>query len=237
MNPQDGITRAEKLELIAILEEKERRRRERKLFTYYPNEGPLRRELYAKHLQFFAAGKEHQERAAIAGNRCGKTTLSCYETTVHLTGLYPHWWEGRRFDHPVDWWAASDTSETTRDILQLEFMGPVGEFGTGMIPKDCLLGDPTRRRGVSDALDTVRVKHVSGGVSTLGFKSYDQGREKFQGTAKHGISLDEEPEAKLYYECLARLMTTNGLVICTFTPLNGMSEVVFRFMPDLAPPE
>jgi hypothetical protein len=39
------------------------------------------------------------------------------------------------------------------------------------------------RRGVTDAVDTIRVKHVSGGVSTSGYKSFDQGREKFQGTA------------------------------------------------------
>lgn len=227
------MSREDKLELLKLLEEKERRKKSRKMFSYYPDEGPLRRELYQKHLQFFRAGAVHQERAAIAGNRCGKTVLGCYEAAAHLTGLYPDWWEGRRFNHPVDWWAASDTSETTRDILQLELLGPLERVGTGMIPGDYISGDPTRRRGVPDAVDTVRIKHVSGGESTLGFKSYDQGREKFQGTAKHGINLDEEPDAKIYFECLTRLMTTNGLMICTFTPLLGMSNIVLRFMPEL----
>lgn len=231
------MDRETKLNRIQLLEEKKRRARERKLFSYYPDKGDLRRELYKKHTEFFAAGFEHQERAAIAGNRCGKTTLGCYEAALHLTGLYPHWWQGRRFESAVDWWAASDTSETTRDILQLEFLGDLGEIGTGMIPKSCLVGDPTRRRGVSDAIDTVRVKHVSGGISTLGFKSYDQGRDKFQGTSKHGINLDEEPDSKIYFECLTRLMTTNGLMICTFTPLLGLSEIVLRYLPDMAMPE
>lgn len=231
------MDRAEKLELIQLMEEKERRARLRKLDQMYPDTGPLRRELYAKHLQFFKAGAIHQERAAIAGNRCGKTVLSTYETALHLTGQYPNWWDGFRFDHPVDWWAAGDTSETTRDILQLELMGPKGDYGTGMIPKAAIVGDPTGRRGVPEAIDTVRIQHVSGGVSTLGFKSYDQGREKFQGTKKHGISLDEEPDEKIYFECMARLMTTSGLMICTFTPLRGMSAIVFRYLPELAPPE
>lgn len=231
------MNREDKLELLKLLEEKERRKKYRKLFSYYPDEGPLRRELYTKHLAFFEAGAIHQERAAIAGNRCGKTTLGCYEATLHLTGLYPQWWVGRRFNHPVDWWAASDTSETTRDILQLELLGPPGEFGIGMIPKDCIIGDPTHRRGVSEAIDTARIKHVSGGLSSLAFKSYDQGREKFQGTAKHGINLDEEPDSKIYFECLTRLMTTNGLMICTFTPLMGMSDIVLRYMPEMAMPE
>lgn len=230
----DHLTPDQRRELLALLEEKERRARERKLFTYYPDHGALRRELYTKHLEFFRAGAIHQERAAIAGNRCGKTTLGCYEAAVHLTGLYPHWWEGRRFDHPVDWWAASDTSETTRDILQLELLGPLNAIGTGMIPKECLTGDMTRRRGVPDAVDTVHVKHTSGGISTLGFKSYDQGREKFQGTKKHGINLDEEPDEGIYFECLTRLMTTNGLMIATFTPLKGMSAIVLRYMPEFA---
>lgn len=216
----------------ALLERKNRERYNR-MSTLYPDTGPLRRELYKKHLEFFKAGAIHQERAAVAGNRVGKTIMSSFETTLHLTGRYPRWWEGKRFAHPVEWWAAGETTETTRDILQKELLGDFTQIGTGMIPKDCIVGEPTRRRGVADAFDTARVRHITGGVSTLGFKSYDQGREKFQGTAKHGISLDEEPSSAVYFECLARLMTTNGLMICTFTPLLGMSEIVQLFLPEI----
>ena len=81
------------------------------------------------------------------------------------------------------------------------------------------------------------VQHQSGGTSYLGFKSYDQGRRKFQGTGKHVIWLDEEPPADVYDECLLRLMTTNGLMLCTFTPLLGLSDVAMRFLPELAPAE
>ena len=133
------MDRTEKLELMELLEEKQKRQRGRKIVTYYPDAGPLRRELYAKHTEFFKAGSIHQERAAIAGNRCGKTVMSCYETAVHLTGQYPQWWDGRVFDHPVEWWAAGETSETTRDILQLELLGRRGYFGTGMIPQELSL--------------------------------------------------------------------------------------------------
>jgi phage terminase large subunit-like protein len=81
----------------------------------------------------------------------------------------------------------------------------------------------------------VRVRHVSGGISTLGFKAFEQGREKFQGTAKHGIWLDEESSEAVYDECLVRLMTTDGLMLVTFTPLKGLSAVALRFLPHLAP--
>jgi len=231
-----SLNSSEKQELIALLEERERRKRRRKLFEVYPDTGPLRRGLYPKHLQFFAAGTEHQERAAVAANRVGKSFgLGGFETALHLTGLYPQWWPGRRFDHPVDVWAAGDTSETTRDIPQLILMGAPGEYGTGLIPGDKIAGNPTHRAGVAQAVDTVRIAHASGGMSMLGFKSYDQGRKKFQGTAKHLIWLDEEPPEDVYSECMARLMTTNGMMICTFTPLEGLSNVVLKYMPEMAP--
>ena len=174
----------------------------------------------------------------MAANRVGKTLgVGGYETTLHLTGDYPDWWEGRRFDHPVDGWAAGDTTETTRDIIQHTLMGPQGELGTGLIPAANIIGEPTKRSGVSGAMDTAKIRHKSGGVSYLGFKSYDQGRKKFQGTAKHVIWMDEEPPKAVYSECLLRLMTLNGMMLCTFTPLEGLTEVALSFLPELAPKE
>jgi len=170
----------------------------------------------------------------MAANRVGKTVAGGYETTLHLTGRYPDWWEGRRFAAPVEAWVAGDTAETTRDIVQAALMGPPAELGTGLIPADAIIGEPSRRSGTTGAFDTARIRHVSGGTSLLGFKSYDQGRRKFQGTAKHVVWLDEEPPADVYDECMLRLMTTDGLMLCTFTPLDGLTEIVLRFMPQLA---
>jgi phage terminase large subunit-like protein len=79
------------------------------------------------------------------------------------------------------------------------------------------------------------VRHVSGGTSTIGLKSFDQGRKKFQGTAKDCIWLDEEPPMDVYTECLTRTMTRNGIMICTFTPLEGLSDVVLMYLPELSP--
>ena len=90
--------------------ELQRRLDTNRLKAIYPDDGPLRRGLYSKHLAFFKAGAAHMERAAIAANRVGKTWgIGGYETAVHLTGDYPTWWEGRRFTGPVDVWAAGDT--------------------------------------------------------------------------------------------------------------------------------
>jgi phage terminase large subunit-like protein len=76
------------------------------------------------------------------------------------------------------------------------------------------------------------VKHARGGVSSLGFKSYSEGRAKFQGTAKHVIWIDEEAPMDVYTEALMRTMTTDGIVMVTFTPLNGYSELVQSFLED-----
>lgn len=233
------MSREDELKLLNINKELERRAKTRKLFSYYPDEGPLRRELYVKHNLFFEAGAKFTERLMMAANRVGKTEgVGAYEVTLHLTGLYPPWWKGRRFDRPVDGWAAGDTKETVRDIIQEKLLGNVAkdEVGTGVIPKDLIL-DYSRRSGAADTVDTILVKHVSGGTSQLSLKSYDQKRKSFQGTKKDFVWLDEEPPLDIYTECLLRTPDTsgndadNGLMIMTFTPLSGMSETVMQFLP------
>lgn len=242
----DLLSSSEKRELLSLLEEVERRKARRKLQTLYPDTGPLRRDLYPKHMQFFAGGAQHMERCMMAANRVGKTWgVGAYETTLHLTGLYPKWWEGRRFSRPVRAWVAGDTRTTTRDIVQQALLGiggegGAGDLGTGMIPGDNIVGKPTPMQGVPGGVDTVMVRHTSGGNSLLQFKSYDQGRRTFQGTQKDVVWVDEEPPIDVYEEAMLRLTATapgeeSGLMLCTFTPLLGLSAVALKFLPDLAP--
>lgn len=234
----DSLSSSEKLELLALIEERQRRKNRNRLVGYYPDTGPLRRELYPKHLEFFRAGATYRERCFMAGNRIGKTEgAGGYETTVHLTGRYPKWWEGRVFQKPVKWWAGGKTNETTRDIVQAKLFGKIAYRGgrktvdgTGLVPGDCI-GDITWKQGVQDLIDTIQVKHIMGGWSTLGLKSYQQGRGAFEGTEQDGIWLDEEPPLEIYGECLIRTATTHGIVIITFTPLDGLTETVMTFLP------
>lgn len=226
------LSREQKIEVIQILEEQKRRASRRKLQTYYPESGPLRRELYPRHCEFFAAGAAHRERLMLAANRIGKTEgVGGYEMVLHLTGQYPAWWTGRRFNRAIRAWAAGDTGKTVREILQHKLLGPVGAWGTGLIPGDSISRIVRGTGGVADTVEIVYVKHVSGQDSTLIFKSYDQRREAFQGTEQDVIWLDEEPGLDIYTECLLRTMTNNGMVMLTFTPLLGMSEVVLAFLP------
>ncbi len=222
MSPEERAALVE-----ALLEQ--RKRDQAKFRTFFADAGPMARSLYAKHLEFFAAGAIFKERLFMAANRVGKSEAGAYEVTCHLTGRYPDWWQGRRFSTPVEVWASGTNSQTTRDIVQAKLLGPVGAIGSGMIPGH-LLASTIVARGLPGALEGARVKHVSGGESILGLKSYEQGRQSFEGTAKHVIWCDEEPPADVYTEQLYRTVTTKGIALITFTPLQGMSDVVKGFL-------
>lgn len=229
MENLENLSPEEKLVLLKLLEQRaDRVKHGGHLLKYFPNTGPHRVELYPKHRDFFAAGKEHSERVFMAANRVGKTVAGAYELTCHLTGEYPDWWEGKTFNHPTDCWAAGDTGQTTRDIIQTELLGPYSE-GDGMIARDKLGKKVMRAGSTSGAVDTIQIKHVTGGWSRLGFKSYDQKRRSFQGTGKHAVWLDEECPLDVYDESNMRIMTTGGVIYVTFTPLMGLTQFIQNF--------
>ncbi|MBY6208758.1 MULTISPECIES: terminase large subunit domain-containing protein [Halomonas] len=229
------MTRAERLEYLRLLEERDRRRRYNLIDQLFPEGGKLSRNAYPKHMEFFRAGAFHKERLFMAGNRVGKTVAGGGEMTYHLTGLYPDWWEGRRFDRAITALAAGDTSQTTRDIIQSKLLGGLygtPEFGTGLVPLH-LLGKPTPARGVANLYEEIMVKHTSGFWSRLMLRSYDQGRRIFQGTEQDVVWLDEEVPKDVYDEALVRTMTTRGIVMMTFTPLSGLTELVVSFLESM----
>lgn len=265
LRPSD-LERLSRQELVALaLRAKaiEERQAQRLFFEIYPDEdmpwrGPTlmggliqpgqmlyARDKYPKQMEFFDASKEYRETCFMAANRVGKTfSGGGYAMACHLTGIYPDWWPGRKFTQPVSAWAAGDTYETTRDIIQLTLLGEITTNasgrkaldGRGIIPGH-LLGRNTWRSGVQDLVDVQIVKHVSGGNSFLQFKSTDQGRRAFQGTGRHVVWLDEECPVDVYGECLIRTATVNGIIMLTFTPLKGLSEVVLSFLPADQRPE
>lgn len=211
---------------IARLEaEKARRVVENALAHYRP---------YSKQATFHEAGASHRERMLTAGNQLGKTLAGGFECAMHATGRYPDWWQGKRFDKPTIGWVAGTTNETTRDTVQRILVGRSGQQGTGTIPRDAIL-ELVPARGTPDLLDSIKVRHASGGVSVIGLKSYQRGRESFQGETLDYLWFDEEPPADIYTEGLTRTNISRGPVWVTFTPLLGMSEVVRRYLLEPSP--
>lgn len=190
---------------------------------------------YAKQLEFHAATKSHRETCFAAGNQIGKSYSAAAALAISLTGEYPDWWPGHVFKKPIHAWAAGVTGESTRDTLQRLLLGRPGALGTGTIPADCIVGTPTSGRGVADSIDTVIIRNKFGGQSTLGFKSYALGREKWQGETLDLVAFDEEPPEEIYTEGLTRTNATGGIAWLTFTPLMGMSNVVRKFFEETSP--
>lgn len=195
-----------------------------KIVTYRP---------YGWQREFHEAGRDNPERMLMAANRVGKTQGAAAEISYHLTGDYPNWWTGKRFEKPTLVWTGSPTNETSKDIVQTELVGDLGEsLGTGWVPRGRIIGKPTTRQaGVKNVIDSFKVRHKSGGSSTCIMKTYEQGWQKWQGTAPHVVWLDEEPDDyKIFSEAQTRILTSKGIVLVTFTPLSGVTELVEHFM-------
>jgi len=196
---------------------------------------------FPKQRDFHDAGAKYGERLFMAGNQIGKTVCGGAEWAYHLTGRYPDWWKGAVFHKPTRLWCGGVTGESTRDNPQRILIGQPEirlHWGRGLIPKECLK-EITMSRGQPNAIDSIVVRHGGGGDiqpgdSSLLFKSYEKGREKWQGDTVDGIWFDEEPPPDIYSE--GRTRSNNGQLgnFCaiTFTPLKGMSEVVRQFLTD-----
>ena len=194
------------------------------------------RSKYKKHIEFMDAGSKYHERAFIAANRVGKSLAGVYEVCCHATGMYPHWWKGKRFNKPVTIWLCGDRGEAVRDGIQKALMERSnrykGEDGTGLLRRDCLDGQPRGMSNVPGAYGLYSVKHISGGFSSITIKTYQAGRTAFESAAVDVIMLDEECPREIYSECILRTLTTGGTVFLTFTPDSGLTDTVLAFFED-----
>ena len=222
-------------EEVAAAAEKHRLRN-RILFDF-PDSGPLRRELYPRQMDFFASSAEHTELCFVASNRCGRSRAAADGVAYHMTGMYPHWWVGRRFNKPSVWWTANESWKRVRDVNQLELLGaPDREDlqGTGAIPFH-LLHRPVPNPHIKFGIESFQVRHVSGGLSSCQFKTYEQGWKEFEGSKIDGIWLDEQCPEEIYTACKMRIAATdgsknsrNGIIFLTFTPLEGLTPLLMR---------
>ncbi len=62
---------SEKQQLLILRQEKVRRVSTRRFDLFYPDTGPIRRDLYPKHLEFFRAGARYRERCFMAARQIG----------------------------------------------------------------------------------------------------------------------------------------------------------------------
>lgn len=217
---------------LKLIEELDRRRKFGGYNNLFVPGTPFGIERCPKHAAFFRAGATYRERGFFAGNRCGKTRAGAFEMALHLTGEYPSWWEGYRFrKRYIKCWAVAESAQKSRDTTQSELLGPPGKLGTGLIPGNRIVR-VWAKHGTPNAIDTVEVANVHGETSLLTFKDYKQEVKAFYGEAQDCIWMDEEPSELIYNEALIRLMTTNGIMYTTCTPLHGLTPFLVNFDRD-----
>ena len=174
--------------------------------------------VHLKQLAFHKCRKRN--RWVFGGNRSGKTECGAVETVWMLRGNHPYR-ENRR---DVRGWAVSLTRQVQREVAQAKILD--------YLRKDCI-ADIVMESGKASSprsgiIDTIAVKNVFGGISTLCFKSCEMGREKFQGASLDFVWFDEEPPEDVYDECCMRVIDRKGDVFGTMTPLKGMTFVYDR---------
>lgn len=185
---------------------------------------------------FFDTGCTHTRRGMIASNRSGKTVASCYEAAYHLTGRYPKGWKGKVYDKPIIAMAAGESWEQVAKTLQAKFLGcddikQSYKLGTGSVPRECIDEKSYRTDGAN--VLSIEVWHESGGKSKLYFSNYTQQVRHLQGFELDLVVLDEQPPDETFSELVVRTASRNGQVLCSFTPLKGMSGLVRKFWDNI----
>lgn len=224
---------AEKRKVLELLEQKAQIRANTAHLRQYE-------QFYDWQRDFIAATADYFECCLCAANQIGKTWTGTAIDAFHLLGEYPWDWEGHMFEHPPMCWALGYSMEKTRDLLQKALFGDYanGRFTGGLVPRERIVSWESAT-GTPNAMRTVRVKHTKG-VSTIQFWSYSQGQHAIMGDVVDWFHVDEEPvDQSIRPQVLTR--TSNGdrgrggRGIYTFTPENGRTELVIKFMDDPSP--
>ena len=193
------------------------------------------KDLYPWQRRFIDSTMDKTACCLMAANRVGKSWTGTFIDAVHLTGDYPDGWEGYRFEKPPLIWVLGYSGDKIRDILQEPLFGHYnnGELTGGLVSKDEIL-DCIPMLGTSRCVREVKVKHKNG-VARCQFWSYSQGQHALMGDSVDFYHIDEEPKDRFIYpQVITRTATGDsgrgGRGILTFTPENGRTELVVRFM-------
>src|SRR5258706_16182829 len=101
-----------------------------------------------------------------------------------MSGQYPKWWRGKKFDKPTRGWIVGVTAQLVRDGPQRQVVSRQGEFGSGTIPLASFATKPVMVPGGTGSSDTLSVaQHTDGvraGISTAPFKPFVAGAPQMQ---------------------------------------------------------
>ena len=186
-------------------------RRERDYLSRYN----IGEKVHQKQLAFHKCPKKN--RWVFGGNRSGKTECGAVESVYMARGNHPF----RENRKNVFGWVVSLSTQVQRDVAQAKILHYLNPEWI----QDITMLSGKKESPEFGVIDQIRIKNVFGGISTIGFKSCDQGREKFQGSSLDFVWFDEEPPQDIYQECLMRVLDKKGDIFGTMTPLKGLTFI------------
>lgn len=171
--------------------------------------------IHKKQVAFHKSNKKN--RWVFGGNRSGKTECGAVETVWLARGIHPF----KKNKKNVQIWVVSLSTQVQRDVAQSKVLSYLNKNWI----KDVVMISGRKDSPESGVIDYLLIENVLGGISKIGFKSCDQGREKFQGTSLDYVWFDEEPPEDIYKECRMRILDRCGEIFGTMTPLKGLTWV------------
>lgn len=226
----EEMTESELENLYALVEKKKEFKRFNKLAYFKP---------YPFQEQWIEASKHYKQRYLSAGNRLGKTFGACAELAIHLTGLYPEWWNGAVIDEdePCVFWCIGVSQDAVNNVLMKELLGvsdcrDLTNLGTGAIPKECIDIFSMDKDGAR--CKKVSIKHVNGKKNTIHFFASTQDEAVLMGSSVKYVLMDEQfkNETEIYAQALTRTATTSGYISVTCTPEQGKTPLWEKFNTD-----
>ncbi len=196
---------------ILEIEAEQRRRREQDMLSRY-NTGEV---VHEKQIAFHKCPKRN--RWVFGGNRSGKTECGAVEAVYIARGVHPY----RENRKNVFGWVVSPTSQVQRDVAQRKILYYLRPDQIA----DIVMSSGRKDNPTAGVIDQIFVKNALGGTSVIGFKSCDQGRERFQGSSLDFVWFDEEPPQDIYEECVMRVADRKGDIFGTMTPLKGLTFI------------
>lgn len=198
--------------ILAIEKEQTRRRRKTPLDSYN-----VSGKVHQKQVAFHKCQKRN--RWVFGGNRSGKTECGAVECVYMARGIHPY-----RENRPnTCGWVVSLSAQVQRDVAQKKVLRYLKREWI----EEIVMSSGRRDNPEDGVIDFIRVRNVFGGTSVIGFKSCDQGREKFQGASLDYVWFDEEPPKDIYLECRMRVLDRKGDIFGTMTPLKGFTFVYY----------
>lgn len=170
--------------------------------------------IHKKQMIFHKCKKRN--RWIFGGNRTGKTECGAVEVVWLACGNHPF-----RKNKVVEGWVVSLSRQVQRDVAQRKIL----QYLPARCIEKIVMQSGPQDSAENGVIDFILVRSQCGGLSRIGFKSCDQGREKFQGASLDFVWFDEEPPQEIYLECRMRVLDKCGQIFGTMTPLKGLTWV------------